>query len=69
MVELAWTEAALMDLDQGAEYIALDNPLVVSNYVKKVFKCVDRLELYPNSGKHPAELPDSPYREVVVSSC
>jgi len=69
MVELVWTESALMDLEQVAEYIALDNPLAASNYVKKVFKHVDRLGVYPNSGKRPAELPDSPYREVIVPPC
>jgi toxin ParE1/3/4 len=69
MVELVWTEPALMDLNEVAEYIALDDPLAGSNYVKKVFKRVDRLELFPNSGKYPAELPDSPYREVVVPPC
>ncbi|MDD2598994.1 MAG: type II toxin-antitoxin system RelE/ParE family toxin [Kiritimatiellae bacterium] len=69
MVELVWTESALMDLDEVAEYIALDNPLAASSYVKKVFKCVDRLGDYPNSGKRPTELPDSPYREVVVPPC
>ena len=69
MVELVWTEPALMDLDEVAEYIALDNPLAASNYVKKVFKHVDRLSVYPNSGKRPSELPESPYREVIVPPC
>jgi len=69
MADLVWTEPALTDLDQVAEYIALDNPLAASNYVKQVFKSVDRLSTYPNSGKRPAELPDTPYREMVVPPC
>lgn len=66
MARLIWTEPALQDLDAVAEYIALDDPLAASRYVQRVFDCVERLETHPQSGKHPRELPRSPYREVVV---
>jgi addiction module RelE/StbE family toxin len=69
MVKLNWTKPALLDLDEIAEYIALDNPNAASQYVQTVFEKVQRLEDYPNSGKHPAELPNSPYREIVVPPC
>ena len=69
MARLIWTEPALLDLDEIAEYIALDNPLAASRYVQKVFDRVARLEVHPNSGKHPPELPRAPYREVVVPPC
>ncbi|WP_459938550.1 type II toxin-antitoxin system RelE/ParE family toxin [Desulfonatronum parangueonense] len=69
MARLIWTEPALLDLDEIAEYIALDNPHAASRYVQRVFDCVERLEFYPNSGKIPRELPRSSYREVVVPPC
>ncbi|MFC1497904.1 type II toxin-antitoxin system RelE/ParE family toxin [Verrucomicrobiota bacterium] len=69
MARLIWTEPALLDLDEIAEYIALDNPLAASRYVQKVFDRVARFEVHPNSGKHPPELPRAPYREVVVPPC
>ena len=69
MAELIWTEPALLDLDEVAEYIALDDPIAASNYVQKVFDRVERLTIYPNSGKRPAELPRTPYREVVIPPC
>jgi len=69
MAQLIWTEPALLDLDEIADYIALDDPAAASNYVLEVFNRVERLELYPNSGKRPAELPRTPYREVVVPPC
>ena len=69
MARLIWTEPALLDLDEIAEYIALDNPLAASRYVQKVFDRVMRLEVHPSSGKHPPELPRAPYREVVVPPC
>ena len=69
MADLIWTEPALLDLDEVAEYIALDDPMAASNYVQKVFDRTDRLTIYPNSGKRPAELPRTPYREIVVPPC
>lgn len=69
MARLVWTEPALLDLDEIAEYIALDSPEAATGYVQKVFEQVERLVLYPNSGKYPGELPLGPYREIVVPPC
>lgn len=69
MAKIVWTEPALDQLDEIAEYIALDNPAAASSPVVKVFKIVDRLERFPNSGREPPELPDSIYREVLCSPC
>ncbi len=69
MARLIWTEPALLDLDEIAEYIALDDPMAASRYVQKVFDRVELLEAYPKSGKRPAELPRTSYREVVVAPC
>jgi toxin ParE1/3/4 len=69
MARLIWTEPALLDLDEIAEYIALDNYLAASRYVQRVFDRVHRLEAHPNSGKRPTELQRTSYREVVVPPC
>ena len=69
MARLIWTEPALADLDAIAEYIALDDARAAARLVKKVFERVERLERFPNSGKRPAELAETPYREVVVPPC
>ena len=66
---MIWTEPALLDLDEIAEYIALDDSVAASRYVQKVFDRVERLEAHPKSGKRPPELPRTPYREVVVAPC
>jgi toxin ParE1/3/4 len=66
---IIWTEPALLDLDDVAEYIALDNPSAASNYVKKVFDRIEVLAIYPNSGKQTKELNHTPYREVIVPPC
>lgn len=69
MAEVIWTEPALAQLDEIAEYIALENFSAASRLVTKVFATVDRLGRFPNSGREPPELQGSVYREVVVSPC
>ncbi len=69
MVELIWTEAALRDLEDIADYIALDKPRAAKAFVERVLESVDRLRLLPESGRVPPELPEFSYREVICSPC
>jgi len=69
MAEIIWTNPALKDLDDIAEYIALSNLQAAKQWVKKVFDKVDRLKAFPESGKKPLELSNLNYREVVVNPC
>lgn len=69
MAEIIWTDPALDQLDEIAEYIALDKPGAASNLVKTIFSSVERLEQFPESGHVPPELPDSIYRELYVRPC
>ena len=69
MAQLIWTEPALSDLNDIAEYIALENPAAAKALVRRVFTAVERLEKHPSSGKYPAELEGTRYREVVSGPC
>ena len=70
MAQVIWTEPALSDLNEIAEYIALDNLDAASHLVQEVFSTVDRLESHPKSGRRPPELERrSIYREVIVGPC
>jgi len=69
MAQVIWTEPALIDLEEIAEYIALDKPSATSALVKSVFSTVDRLEQFPKSGRKPPELTKSRYREIIVEPC
>ena len=69
MAEIIWTNPALEDLNDIAEYIALSNLLSAKKLVKKVFEKVERLEASPESGKKPLELNNLNYREIVVNPC
>jgi toxin ParE1/3/4 len=69
MAELIWTEPALSDLDAIADYIALDNPAAASRLVQRVFRAVERLVEFPESGSRPRELSGSRYRQVILPPC
>ncbi|PNU20156.1 plasmid stabilization protein [Geothermobacter hydrogeniphilus] len=69
MAEIVWTDPALDELEEIADYIALDNLPASKSLVQAVFDKVARLENYPESGRFPSELKGLNYREVVVSPC
>jgi toxin ParE1/3/4 len=69
MVSVIWTEPALDQLNDIAEYIAFENPGAARGLVASVFDKVGRLEHFPQSGRKPPELPDTDYREILVPPC
>jgi toxin ParE1/3/4 len=69
MAQVIWSEPALTDLDDIAEYIALSNPQAACALVQRVMETVERLELFPKSGKIASEISELGYREVVASPC
>jgi toxin ParE1/3/4 len=69
VVELIWTEASLRELEDIAEYIALDKPSAAKAFVERVFDVIDRLRLFPESGRLLPELPELSYREVLCPPC
>lgn len=69
MAEIVWTDPALEQLEDIADYIALDKPEAAAGLVKKIFSTVDRLGQFPDSGHVPPEIPNSIYREGLVRPC
>lgn len=69
MAQIKWSEPALEDLKDIAEYIALDKPGAAKKLVQEIFQSVKRLKNFPESGKVPDELEDSRYREIIVGPC
>lgn len=69
MAEVIWTEPALQQLNDIAEYIAMDHPAAAGHLVAEIFGLTERLAAFPQSGRIPPELPNSVYREVVVPPC
>ncbi len=69
MASVIWTEPALNDLSEIADYIALDKASAARKLVQKVFSVTDRLQQFPESGRYPPELDNSRYREIIVKPC
>ena len=69
MAQVVWTEPALQDLKNIAEYIALDKVSAANKLVQKVFSSTDRLEQFPKSGRKPPEINNSRYLEIIVNPC
>lgn len=69
MAQIIWTEPALDNLNDIAEYIAISNVYAAKKLVEKVFNKVQRLETFPDSGRVPDEVLSLNYREVVVNPC
>lgn len=69
MAQVIWTEPALENLEEIAEYIALSNPGAAASLVQSVFEAVERLERFPDSGRIPQEVGEFDYRELIVNPC
>ncbi len=70
MAQVIWSEPALFDLNEIAEYIAIDKFDAAAHLVQEVFSVVEQLESHPNSGRRPPELDsESRYREIIVGPC
>ncbi len=70
MARIVWTEPALSDLDEIADYIALDDPEAAKGLVRRVFAHIEKLVEHPKLGSIPAELrPVKAYRQIVEPPC
>lgn len=69
MAQIIWTEPALQELDEIADYISLDDPQAAKKMVRKVFNRVEHLVKHPESGKALEEFEVSVYREIVLPPC
>jgi len=69
MAQIIWTEPALDELNEIAEYIALSNPSAAQHLVTTVFDAAQRLEKFPDSGRKPPELEMFLYRELIINPC
>jgi toxin ParE1/3/4 len=65
MAKLIWTEKAVDDLSELAEYVAISDRAAAKQLVQRVLSSVSRLEQHPESGRHLPELPQQNYREVI----
>ncbi|HVV81828.1 MAG TPA: type II toxin-antitoxin system RelE/ParE family toxin [Kofleriaceae bacterium] len=66
---IVWAAPALDELDEIAAFIADGDPRAAAGLVHRVFASLERLRRFPASGRRLPELPNGPYREVIVAPC
>lgn len=69
MARLIWTRNAISDLNEIAEYIALENPRAAKNLAKRIYSHVKQLTKHPYSGPVVPELEGLRYRQIVEGPC
>lgn len=67
MARIVWTEPALLELDEIADYISLDKPAAARRFVQRVFERIEQLATHPKSGSVPTELKGTQYRQLVIA--
>ena len=63
--KLIWSPSARLDLKDIAAFIAEDTPSAAQRFVNSVFRAVERLTDFPNSGRVVPELGDPDIREII----
>ena len=67
MTRLVWSDQAEADLAAIHAYIARDSERYAQVTVERLIAAVDRLLLWPRSGRVVAEIGDEDLREIVVA--
>lgn len=65
-MKLIWSPLALERLSEIAAYIAQDDQSAAEKWLQKVFAAVDRLRLFPQSGRAVPELGLKEFREIIL---
>lgn len=68
MVKIKWTNHALEELDDIANYISKDSPKYAQILVKQIYEMVSHLKQYPKLGRKVPEYGDPELREVLYKT-
>ena len=66
MARIIWSPKSLRQLDEIAEYIAIDSPTQAKRVVRRVLDRAERLAIFPESGAFAPEFPDEGVREILA---
>ena len=65
MARVIWSPQALADLEAIGDFLALEAPAYAQSFVDGAFAAVERLELFPRSGRAVSEIGDPDLREIL----
>jgi toxin ParE1/3/4 len=68
MAELIWSATAALDLEGIYDYIARDSHQYARHQVERILHAVERLIVFPESGRRIPEFPHLPHREVIIDN-
>ncbi len=67
-MKIIWSPLAVEQVQDIATYIALDKPSVAIEWTEKIFKSVDQLKEFPDSGRIVPEIKRKEIRELVLKN-
>ena len=67
-MKIIWTELAIEQLEEYADYIALDKPSAALGWTRKIQKSVRKLKGFSESGRKVPEINRSNIREIIEGS-
>ena len=65
MIPLLWSPQSLHDIESIRAYIAEDSPLYADLVVRRLVAAVERLRIFPESGRIVPERNDPEIREII----
>jgi addiction module RelE/StbE family toxin len=68
VAEIRWTDQALFDIENIAEFIAKDSEVYARIQVERFFEEVEILESFPFSGRVVPELKNKSIRELILGN-
>ena len=68
MVKIKWTNHALEELDDIANYISIDSPKYAQILVKQIYEMVSHLKQFPKLGRKVPEYGDPELREILYKT-
>ena len=67
MTSVVWSPQAIRDIESIRAFIAQDSPAYAELEARRIVAAVERLHLFPESGRTVPERRDAAIREVVVA--
>ena len=64
-MRIIWSPLAVERIAEISDYIAEDNPDASVTWVESIFKVIERLENYPESGRIVPEISKPNFREII----
>jgi len=65
MVDIKWSDDALLDLDEISEYISKDSLEIATIFIQEIFEKVENLSTYPYMGRTVPDQSNEKVRELI----